>query len=133
MILIACVDDRLGMLFHNRRQSQDRILRERILTLTQNSRLWMNAYSAGQFASAPQITVAEDFLQQAATGEFCFVENVDPALALPRLEKLILYRWNRSYPGDFFLNLPLESWRKTASSDFSGSSHEKITEEIYLP
>jgi hypothetical protein len=133
MILIACVDDRLGMLFHNRRQSQDRILRERILTLTQNSRLWMNAYSARQFAPAPQITIAENFLQQAEKGEFCFVENIDPALALPRLEKLILYRWNRSYPGDFFLKLPLENWRKTASSDFPGSSHEKITEEIYLP
>ena len=133
MILIACVDDRLGMLFHNRRQSQDRILRERILTLTQNSRLWMNAYSAKQFDSAPQITIAENFLQRAAKGEFCFVENIDPALALPRLEKLILYRWNRSYPGDLFLDLPLENWRKTASFDFSGSSHEKITEEIYLP
>ena len=34
LILIAAVDDRYGMMFHQRRQSQDRILREKILTMT---------------------------------------------------------------------------------------------------
>ena len=34
MILIACVDDKFGMLFNRRRQSQDRMLRERVLRLT---------------------------------------------------------------------------------------------------
>ena len=33
MILIACVDDNLGMLFNNRRQSMDRVLRARLLKL----------------------------------------------------------------------------------------------------
>ena len=31
MILITCVDDAGGLLFNNRRQSQDRILRKEIL------------------------------------------------------------------------------------------------------
>ena len=31
MIVIICIDEKKGMMFHNRRQSQDRILREHII------------------------------------------------------------------------------------------------------
>ena len=34
MILMICVDDKNGMLFHNRRQSRDRALTGHILHLT---------------------------------------------------------------------------------------------------
>ena len=50
MILMVCVDDNGGMMFHRRRQSRDRRLVERILTLTQGSLLRMNAYSAALFS-----------------------------------------------------------------------------------
>ena len=49
MILIVAVDDRNGMTFNHRRQSQDKRLRERILSMTKNGKLWMNAYSHKQF------------------------------------------------------------------------------------
>ena len=49
MILIACADDNLGMLFNSRRQSMDRVLRARLLELCGAHKLWMNAYSRGQF------------------------------------------------------------------------------------
>lgn len=39
MIIIATLDDGNGMLFNNRKQSQDRVLREKVLTLTAGSRL----------------------------------------------------------------------------------------------
>ena len=39
MILIVCVDNKNGMLFNRRRQSQDRMLRTRILEMTAQSRL----------------------------------------------------------------------------------------------
>ena len=48
MIAVVCVDDRNGMLFHHRRQSQDRLLREDLLSRCPG-RLWMNAYSAKLF------------------------------------------------------------------------------------
>lgn len=134
MILIVCVDNKNGMLFNRRRQSQDRILRARILEMTAQSRLWMNAYSAKQFdESAPQITVAEDFLLRAASGEYCFLENADPTPCLDRLEQVILYRWNRDYPADVRFTLDLSGFRLCQREDFAGSSHEKITEEIYTP
>ena len=132
MILIVCIDNKNGMLFNRRRQSQDRILRARILQLTTQSRLWMNAYSAKQFdISAPQICVAEDFLSQAAPGEYCFLENPVPSNLLEQTEQVILYRWNRDYPADVYFTLDLSGFQLRQTTDFAGSSHKKITEEIY--
>ena len=51
MIVCVAVDDNLGMTFNKRRQSQDRVLRERLLELTQGRDLWMNSYSVQQFGS----------------------------------------------------------------------------------
>lgn len=134
MILMVCVDNKNGMLFNRRRQSQDRMLRARILEMSTRSRLWMNAYSAKQFdESAPQITVAEDFLSRAASGDYCFLENTALSLCPDRLEQVILYRWNRDYPADTWFPLDLSGFRLRQRADFAGSSHEKITEEIYIP
>ena len=45
MIVIVAVDDRNGMMFNRRRQSQDRVLREHILDMTVGKKLWMNHYT----------------------------------------------------------------------------------------
>ena len=135
MIIIACVDDNLGMMFNHRRQSQDQILRERVLEATKDSKLWMNHYSAKQFPenAAPQINVDDSFMSEAGSGEYCFVENCDVTPCLRWVEMIILYRWNRSYPSDqaFSINLSTREWKLIHTEDFAGSSHERITEEIY--
>ena len=41
MKIIVCVDNQNGMMFNHRRQSQDRVLRKRILELTGGEKLWM--------------------------------------------------------------------------------------------
>lgn len=137
MIILCAIDDHGGMLFNHRRQSQDCVLRNRILQRTHNKKLWMNAYSYGQFAAeqAPQIVVSEQFLHEAAAGDFCFVETDSLTEVASRIEAVILYRWNRSYPTDFCLDLTLTQpyWTQTETSEFAGNSHERITEEIYVP
>ena len=55
MIIISCVDDDMGMMFNHRRQSQDRVLRERVLEATKGKKLWMNHYSAKQFSEIKTI------------------------------------------------------------------------------
>lgn len=40
MIIIACTDDNQGMLFNHRRQSQDRVQRQRMLQRTGGAKLW---------------------------------------------------------------------------------------------
>lgn len=133
MILIAALDDKNGMMFNHRRQSQDSLLRAHILKQTTDSDLWMNAYSAKQFgecAEKPPVHVSESFLTEAG-GAYCFVENVDIAPYMDRIEKIIIYRWNRVYPRDQVFPVDLSQWKRTSSTDFAGSSHEKITEEVY--
>ncbi len=136
MIILAAVDESSGMMFNHRRQSQDRVLREKILCMTAGKKLWMNAYSAKQFEKDAQITVAEDFLSRAGRGEYCFVEDELLSPYLDRIETVVLFHWNRTYPGDFFFDLDLSdgSWRleEGETEEFAGSSHEKITKEVYL-
>ena len=126
MILIVAVDDRNGMTFNHRRQSQDKRLRERILSMTKNGKLWMNAYTE-------QIQEAEDFLEKAGEKDYCFVENLEIENFRDKIEKIILCKWNRKYPGDFFFTIDVNdgSWKLKGVEEFSGSSHEKITLEVY--
>ena len=130
MHLILCVDDRNGLCFGGRRQSQDRLLREDLLSMTRGVPLWMAPYSARQFESLPEnVRVAENFMEEAGAGEYCFCE-----LQLPQsnVESITVYRWNRHYPSD--LALP-DSWLQcrslTERKEFPGSSHEIITREVY--
>lgn len=132
MILIACLDERGGMLFNRRRQSQDRLLREDLIREAAGRTLWMNGYSLKQFSSPPErIQVSETFLEEAGPGELCFVEDRDIAPWTGRAEGLILYLWNRSYPADVYCTASLEDWRLERREEFAGSSHEKITKEVY--
>lgn len=133
MNIIVCVDDHGGMLFHGRRQSKDRTLRAQARLLSENEPLWMNAYSAKQFAEdGIPVVVDEAFLAHAPDNGWCFVEDCDITPFLHRIEKIVLYRWNRLYPSDqtFPLEL-LDRWEMISSREFAGSSHECITEEVY--
>lgn len=133
MILVVCIDDKGGMLFNRRRQSQDRLLRLDLLREAAGAAIWMNAYSARQFAPAPEnIRVAEDFPAQAGEGEFCFFEDVDPVPWLDAAEKVLLYHWNRRYPADRFFPQPLAGRSVARSEEFAGASHESITKEILV-
>ena len=134
MIVIACVDKKYGMLFNHRRQSQDRVLRTRILDLTKGTKLWMNEYSAKQFKEGlpSHVSVCEDFLGLAGPGEFCFVENADLTPYQEKITGIILYHWNREYPADYYFSFDMTQFVLERIADFSGSSHETITEERYV-
>ena len=50
---------------------------------------------------------------------------------LPKIDTFILFRWNRDYPADFFFKVDLSQWNLISTEDFEGTSHEKITMEVY--
>lgn len=131
MIVAVCVDDRGGLQFHNRRQSQDRLQREDLLALCPG-RLWMDSASAPLFYQAQdRIFVDDGFLEKAGPGTFCFVERPPLAPVAERLEAVVLYRWNRVYPADAWLDLDLDCLALTERREFPGTSHPRITREIY--
>ena len=75
----------------------------------------------------------DEFLDRAGTGEFCFVENTPASPYLDRIEKIIRFCWNREYPGDMFFDVDLtDGWELEETKEFEGTSHEKITEEVYV-
>ena len=132
MNLIVTLDDGNGMTFNHRRQSRDRVLNERILTLC-GGHLTVNAYTAKLFADTDaKLTVDEDPLTLACENDWCFAEDLAIAPFADRIGKLVVFRWNRSYPSDRKFDLSLADWKRISQTDFAGSSHEKITEEIYI-
>lgn len=132
MILIVCLDDNGGMAFNRRRQSKDSAVRRRILELTRGKRLLMTPYSKKQFEEENGIIADENFLENAQTEDYCFAEVSSLSAFEKDAEKIIAYRWNRVYPADVKLDIDLQNgWEMVSSTDFEGSSHEKITEEVY--
>lgn len=131
MNIIICIDDKNGYSLFGRRQSMDKLVRQRILNVVEDDILYMNSYSEKQFDDG-LLAVCDDFLSVAGEGEYCFVENVP--FSLENCEKIIIYKWNRSYPADMFLDYDYirKNYYRTSLYEFSGSSHEKITEEIYV-
>ena len=140
MIVMVCVDNQNGMMFNHRRQSQDRVLRRRMCEIAGNDdgKFWMNAYSRKMFTDSDtegtqaQLCVAEDFMKQAASGDFCLLETEDPADYAANLEELILFSWYRDYPADLHFTLDLSGWKQVETAEYAGSSHEKITETHYV-
>ena len=114
-----------------KRQSQDCVLREKVLEIANGSRLLMNSYSAKQFENTDGIVVDESFLNNANQGDFCFVE--DKEISAENVESFYIFNWNRKYPGDLFFSADLkaEGFKKIKKEEFHGNSHDKITLEIY--
>ena len=133
MTLIVCLDDGNGMLFNNRRQSRDAVLCQRILEISAGKRLRMNAYSAKLFENG-QYVLSADPVGEAEAEDYVFAENLDIVAALEKTNRVVIYRWNRMYPSD--VKFPVESlsagFQKESVFEFSGKSHDLITEELYL-
>lgn len=130
MKIIICIDDNQGMLFNKRRQSKDVKVLEDIVSLT--NEVWIDSFSEKLFEELNiKVNITPMFLENADTGEFCFVENQKLLPYSDHIEQLIIYKWNRSYPSDFKLDLNLNEWKLVEAVDFAGNSHDKITRKIY--
>ena len=125
MKLIAIVDDNYGMMFNNRRQSKDSVLIDRIAELSKDSKLWVSMYTRSLFPHNTNIVLSQNF-GQADKEDYCFVEDDKVS------DIIYLYRWNRVYPSDTtFPEKLLNDFVLENTDEFQGSSHDKITEEIY--
>lgn len=135
MILAVCVDNRGGMAFNGRRQSMDKLLRADLLEAAGHQPLWVSPYTARQFTPAPaNLRTAEAFLHLAGRGEYCFAEFPPLSQVLERVEGILLYRWNRDYPADQYLDFQptTAGFKLVSSAEFPGSSHKLLTKEVYV-
>lgn len=131
MTVIACADENMGMLFNNRRVSRDKAVICKIAEITGEHRLWINQFSEELFEGVCSCNIDSGFIDKAEEDDFCFVENVPLLPYEKHIGRMILFRWNRKYPSDVKLDISLDGWKLTASEEFRGNSHEKITMEVY--
>ena len=129
MTVIICLDDNNGMAFNKRRQSRDSKVMENIRELF-GEPIHIAPYSEKIFQIAGlEYTVCADLASQ--RDGVLFVETFDPALLADCTDRLVIYRWNRLYPADLRCTLDLSGFHRGESVEFVGSSHEKITREIF--
>ncbi|MBQ8351307.1 MAG: ribonuclease Z [Clostridia bacterium] len=133
MTVFVCLDDRGGMLFNHRRQSRDR---EQIADMWREvgtRRLLCAPYSQTLFAEGMRQPIFdEDFLSHAEAEDCCFVENKLLSSYVSSIDTLYVYKWNRTYPRDTILDIPLPGdFRLTEMVELAGYSHEMITRERY--
>lgn len=133
MDIIVCLDDKNGMGFNKRRQSRDRVLMQHMLQFAAGKPLWAAPGSAALFNPLPEnVRVGENYLLQAGAGEYCFVEDGKWEEFAHKAEKIIVYRWNRCYPADIrFPEAELKRRVLVSRTDFSGHSHDRLTQEVY--
>lgn len=131
MKICVCIDKKNGISFGGRRQSQDRVQRAEMLSMIGEKRLWVSRYSSSLFDESENVVVDDEFYCKAEDDDYCFIEDLDVDIEL--CDTVVLYRWNRLYPSDrvFCDNLNLLGFKRVSNRDFVGSSHEKITEEVY--
>ena len=134
MTVIVCIEDRGGMLFMKRRLSKDRILTENVAETVGDGILYISEFSEALFSDSDiSVMSVSNPLISADEGDFVFIENLELKDYIEKIKKLIVYKWNRKYPFDFSLDIePLKcGFKLIESCDFKGSSHDKITREIY--
>ncbi len=134
MQIIVCVDDKGGMLFNKRRQSRDRVLTADVMSELGSKKIRIANFSKLLFECfEDRYVIDEDLLKNASDEDVCFVENIDPSPYIDKINRITVYRWNRSYPGDFFFSVDLEKegFKIKSVYEFEGYSHEKITREIF--
>lgn len=133
MILIVCVDDGMGMMFNKRRVSRDEAVIKKIIEIADNKRIWMSQYSYPLFEKVKTENVVADdsCLDKVSSDEYCFIEGLSVAKYKDKIDKIILFRWNRSYPSDMKFDIDLNEWKLNSGEEFVGNSHECITMEVY--
>ena len=135
MTVIVCLSDGGGMMFNKRRQSRDRAVIQDIENLVCDGALFISEFSLSLFSESNLSVIAvTDPISAASHGDFVFVEDRGVGEYSGKIEKLVIYRWNRKYPTDLKFDIdPDAAGMKLADAlEFAGKSHEKITREIWI-
>ncbi len=134
MRVFICIDECGGMLFGGRRVSRDSAVIKDICDIIGDNSLYISPFSEKLFCDADiKLKVSERFLKKADENDFCFVEDKELLPYADEIFELVIYNWNRRYPSDIKIDLEPKAcgFELCEAAELSGSSHEKITKEIY--
>lgn len=132
MRVIVMLDKENGMLFGGKRQSRDRKVIDDMQSFLGENVLVMKPFSHDLYQEVKvHIKVTESLWDKENRSYTILVEDEDITPYLPLIEEIVIYHWNRTYPGDFFFTAPLEEYKKIEEVSFPGFSHDKITRTLY--
>ena len=129
MKVIICIDDRGGIAFNNRRQSKDRVLISDVIADADGKTVYIDEYSLPLFKDTG---AAVELDGELLCDGIHFVEKRSLKAIEHKIDCLVIYKWNRSYPFDMQLDIDLASFKLKECTELVGSSHDKITKEIYV-
>lgn len=134
MKVIVCIDERGGVCFHGRRVSQDRHQREDVLNHYGDEGLLMKESASHLYGINDSVTVIQDWRDELTECRWWVTEDTEFLCWEDQLKEIVIYQWNRTYPFDEKLPVPLDGriWKCIEKRQFSGSSHEKIDMEHYI-
>ena len=132
MTAIVCIEDRGGILFLKRRVSRDREVYRDIAESYDT--VYMTSYSLPLFEGVEiDARVRLSPITEGERSDVCFIEDGEIAENLHKISRLVIYRWNRTYPSDVKLGFEPEDlgFERVSTSELVGYSHEQITKDIY--
>lgn len=133
MVIIFTLDDDNGTQLAGKRQSHDRVVGNKIITLAgEHLHILQGSTSFFKNNDMTDVTCAicSDMWSIPNDAVF-FAEEVVPAEIMEAAEKIYVFRWNRRYPSMVKDRVNLDGYIKTVIDEFPGYSHEKITLEVY--
>lgn len=132
MILIFTLDDMNATNLMGKRQSRDQALADKILAITEN-KLYLKEQSLSFFNqcnSSHPLHVISEFTEAPADAYIFAEEPVSPEL-MDAADKIYVFRWNRIYPSLVKDRVNLQNYRYDVVCDLHGTTHHKITWEVY--
>lgn len=123
LTVITFLDEKNGMMFNNRRQSKDEVVKKYIKEIIGEETLYLSAYSKKYYDFGKEVNKFNNSMS------FALVE--DPKNMPLSIDKFIIFYWNRHYPADSFFNCDLNKYVVTNETEIVGKSHEKITVRTY--
>lgn len=131
--IYLCLDDRNGMLFNHRRQSRDAAVLEDIRAGIPGV-LTIDPFSENLIREAeiPYVLAPENLDSLPEDAHF-FAEDRQADEIAQLASVIVIYRWNRHYPADTHWDIDPAAFGFSLQDtrEFVGTSHEKITREVY--
>ena len=134
--IIFTLDDRNATRFHNKRQSRDAVVAKHIADTYKSVPIYIQKKSISFFddlEDQPDFIIFDSITEVPKDAVVFMEEPVHSIDLFLWTENIHVFRWNRIYPSLITDRIDLTNFHKSVIQEFAGSSHEKITEEIYTP
>lgn len=130
MRIAFCIEKTGGLSLFGKRLSRDSEIQKKLISLKHNGELVTSPKSAVLFES-DRVRSDDNYMNSAAPNDLLFIETEE--IPIGQANEIYLFHWNRRYPADRYFDLSQlkNSFDKISTEHFVGSSHDKITLEIY--